>query len=274
MTLEEIKRYIARKNLNFNIEVLENLYRLKENAKKQNDELLANEIWKLETICKIQIGYLDLFNLLKQGKFFEAWKRLERVDIEFSFLRSHFDYANNEFNLKFIEQVIRDYEKLFPYEYFASRESIIKKQKCSICNKYRTIRSRCEHKIGNLYMGEMCGMIIEDVELLAIAIVKNPFDKYTVLFPEGLEYNYEMLETLINTLNTPYDRWNITEYKELTAEYKDSGRNDKCPCGSGRKYKKCCLGKEKTLRNHYHITLIDNVPAKPIKKFTSNTWKN
>ncbi|MEA1910584.1 MAG: SEC-C metal-binding domain-containing protein [Spirochaetota bacterium] len=25
------------------------------------------------------------------------------------------------------------------------------------------------------------------------------------------------------------------------------GRNDPCPCGSGKKYKKCCLGKEKTL---------------------------
>lgn len=22
------------------------------------------------------------------------------------------------------------------------------------------------------------------------------------------------------------------------------GRNDMCPCGSGKKYKKCCLGKE------------------------------
>jgi len=22
-----------------------------------------------------------------------------------------------------------------------------------------------------------------------------------------------------------------------------AGRNDPCPCGSGRKYKKCCLGK-------------------------------
>ncbi len=22
------------------------------------------------------------------------------------------------------------------------------------------------------------------------------------------------------------------------------GRNDPCPCGSGKKYKKCCLGKE------------------------------
>ncbi|MBP9521733.1 MAG: SEC-C domain-containing protein [Enterococcus sp.] len=22
------------------------------------------------------------------------------------------------------------------------------------------------------------------------------------------------------------------------------GRNDPCPCGSGKKYKKCCLGKD------------------------------
>lgn len=24
------------------------------------------------------------------------------------------------------------------------------------------------------------------------------------------------------------------------------GRNNPCPCGSGKKYKKCCLGNEKT----------------------------
>ncbi|GJE60203.1 DUF1186 domain-containing protein [Methylobacterium trifolii] len=28
--------------------------------------------------------------------------------------------------------------------------------------------------------------------------------------------------------------------------FKDVGRNDRCPCGSGRKFKKCCLGKEQT----------------------------
>ncbi len=26
--------------------------------------------------------------------------------------------------------------------------------------------------------------------------------------------------------------------------FKDVGRNDPCPCGSGKKFKKCCLGKE------------------------------
>jgi hypothetical protein len=26
------------------------------------------------------------------------------------------------------------------------------------------------------------------------------------------------------------------------------GRNDPCPCGSGKKYKKCCLAKEEEAR--------------------------
>jgi uncharacterized protein YecA (UPF0149 family) len=32
--------------------------------------------------------------------------------------------------------------------------------------------------------------------------------------------------------------------KPAENRFKDVGRNDPCPCGSGKKYKKCCLGKE------------------------------
>ena len=43
--------------------------------------------------------------------------------------------------------------------------------------------------------------------------------------------------------------------KEIKRQYSDSvtvrieekiGRNDPCPCGSGKKYKKCCIDKELT----------------------------
>lgn len=40
-------------------------------------------------------------------------------------------------------------------------------------------------------------------------------------------------------------------YKELTEKL---GRQDLCPCGSGRKYKKCCLRSGRydgSLRDHY-----------------------
>ena len=34
---------------------------------------------------------------------------------------------------------------------------------------------------------------------------------------------------------------------EIQGNIMKIGRNDPCPCGSGRKYKKCCLGKPETL---------------------------
>ena len=39
------------------------------------------------------------------------------------------------------------------------------------------------------------------------------------------------------------DRWFYVDGTELPATSDRTGRNDPCPCGSGRKYKKCCHGK-------------------------------
>jgi len=39
------------------------------------------------------------------------------------------------------------------------------------------------------------------------------------------------------------DKWIKPQQPPYTAP-KTTGRNDPCPCGSGKKYKKCCLGKE------------------------------
>lgn len=35
-----------------------------------------------------------------------------------------------------------------------------------------------------------------------------------------------------------------------------AGRNDACPCGSGKKYKKCCELKEGSLRNRGNTALL------------------
>jgi len=52
-------------------------------------------------------------------------------------------------------------------------------------------------------------------------------------------------------LTAPYRAWPLFEANEPPAPARPAvragakvGRNDPCPCGSGRKYKKCCLGKE------------------------------
>ena len=102
-----------------------------------------------------------------------------------------------------------------------SRETIIKKVHCSICGKINTIRNHCEHQVGKIYMGEMCCNIVDDFEFLGMAIVKKPFDKYTVLFPEGKRYNYFMLDGLM----TRYSRWYVEILEQENPIYKNVGRN-------------------------------------------------
>ena len=33
------------------------------------------------------------------------------------------------------------------------------------------------------------------------------------------------------------------------------GRNDSCPCGSGRKYKKCCMRNDQNMRNQRIVAI-------------------
>lgn len=273
MTLEEIIKYLNTKNIEFDDSILSNLKKLKLQAVKNSNEILANEIWCLEEIYNIQKMYVEMFNNLKNNNFFDAWRMLEKIDINLSFLRENYDYSQNKFNMVFIQETIRYYEKLFPYQYFMSRESIIKKEQCSICNKVNTIRNHCNHKVGKLYMGEICTRLVLDFEWIGMAIVKNPFDKYTVLFPKGMDYNYYMLENLMPNLFSPYDRWYVDVLKEKKSIYLNIGRNDSCPCGSEKKYKHCCYKTNNEFTDHHRITLLDNPTAKPIPYHLVNTWK-
>ena len=53
--------------------------------------------------------------------------------------------------------------------------------------------------------------------------------RFFELYPEEKNRAYG---TVIASGDTPYER-----------SHKKIGRNDPCPCGSGKKYKKCCMGK-------------------------------
>jgi predicted RNA-binding Zn-ribbon protein involved in translation (DUF1610 family) len=136
-------------------------------------------------------------------------------------------------------------------------ESIESDFRCSICGSKIGIRNRCSHKIGEIYNGEMCGRIVNKIEIKGISIVRNPFDKYTILEAQGVSYNYALLETLMKYLDNPFEKWGYDieymdwDYKK-DLRYKNVNRNDMCPCGSGKKFKKCCLiNHEKT--KHYKI---------------------
>ena len=46
------------------------------------------------------------------------------------------------------------------------------------------------------------------------------------------------------------------------------GRNDPCPCGSGKKYKKCCWAKDKAVQQANHAVVL----KPPVTKSVQNEW--
>ncbi len=263
MTYNEIINYLNRKNLSLDQNVYDEIENLRNNAIAEKNETNANRYWCIRQIYIIQRNYLNMFANLKNKEYEKAWNTLEKIDIALSFLKKNIEYINRsleDFNLKHIQKTILNYEKLFPYFIFLSREGIIKKEECSICGKTVSLRGGCKHKPGKLYMGEMCSRIVTDYQIIAASLVRDPFDKYAILHIDGQKYNYKMLETLLPNLNSPYDYWDIEELPMLKPEYKNLGRNDRCPCGSNKKYKKCCLGTKKIYSTHYKILL--NIPHK------------
>ncbi|AIY81699.1 SEC-C motif family protein [Clostridium botulinum 202F] len=258
MDIKNIEELFKLKNNNLLTSNIEpELKRLKKIAVENMKQDEAKHIWCLEKVYLAKKLFIEAFRLMKEGDFERAWNNLDRSDIELNFLKSHFDYSDNKYDLLFIENEIPKYQELFPYDLFTSRESIESDFTCSICGAKIGIRNKCEHKVGEIYNGEMCVKVVNKIELLGIAIVRKPFDKYTILHVDGIEYNYFMLENLMKYLDNPFEKWGYeTEWREWNYKndetYKDIGRNDLCLCGSGRKFKKCCLINKSKVK-HYKL---------------------
>lgn len=276
MRLREIESYLALKHNSLDSDVGEEIEKLRRNAISLRQEEEANYFSCLMQIYKIQKGYSSAFDLLKNKKYEDAWCLLDRVDIELSYLEANFDIEQNDdkYHMLFIGRMIKEYQKLFPYRHFFSRECIIKREKCSICGKQISLRNQCGHKVGKLYMGELCLRKVVDIELKAVCIVTDPFDKYTYVQIPGQEYEYGMLEALIAEIDDPYDEFYIETVQELKPEYKNICREDPCPCGSGKKYKRCHLGTKDELMNHHKVHIFKHQLCRK-ERFVGifGTWK-
>ena len=272
--LENITKYLANIESNYTnlgdnyIKLTELLKDLKSKAVENNEENLAKEIWKFEKILNIQNDYLIAFSKFKNELFYEGWCALEKVEISIHFLEKHFK-IDDKYKTSFIKEHTLNFQSLFPYKIFISPEILITKQKCSICNNPFSLLDNCGHVIGEIYKGEMCSRVIEESRLINTAFVENPVQKYSVPFlidpkkPERKDnYNYHLVKFCIQRLFNPFDAWNYTVTKERHphTRYKEVGRNDKCPCESGKKYKKCCLRESGILRPHYDFHFSKTPP--------------
>lgn len=259
MTLAEIEEYLKKKSDALDQTVLEYLNTFLEKYQKEENENEANYCWCLKQIYKVKKEYLAAYHNLKNNDFENAWYDLERADIELSFLEDNFDIGNEIFDpysLVYIKRVVPRFQKLFPYKVFTSRETLIKREVCSICGKEVRLRGGCTHKTGKLYMGKMCSRIVKDMDFLGVAIVTDPFDKYALLKIEGQEFNYALIKYISDNLESPYDLWNYEIVQKIQPKFQNLSRNDKCPCGSGKKYKQCCMNTDRIYMEHYKFSIL------------------
>ena len=75
----------------------------------------------------------------------------------------------------------------------------------------------------------------KDIERIRERLLKD-YDRYDSQF-EGMRYYREHPERRLQKENV---QWDSLENGSYRRETKKIGRNDPCPCGSGKKYKNCC----------------------------------
>lgn len=270
----DVEEYLQKKYSSMDECVLDEIELHRKNAIQELNEKQANYCWCLKNIYNVQKTFISAFCAMKSGEYERGWRDLDSTDILLSGLiqNMEIDVDNDKYGLLFISNIIKEYQKLYPYRWFLSRESVIKSERCSICGQLVSIRNPCGHKLGKLYMGEQCLYEVLDFEFKGISLVREPFDKYTYIKVEGKEYNYEMIEVLMSMLSNPYDKFWVETVEIKKTKYENIQRNEKCPCGSGKKYKKCHYGTNDEKMEHkiIHIEKYINVDGRI--RYTS-IWK-
>jgi hypothetical protein len=279
MDLIEIKEVLREVQNNYasmpNAQIFSELSKLKETAVEKQDQVQAKEIWILEQILIIQEAYVVAFNQMRSGKYYEGWCSLEKVELGILFLERHFKELTDEYFLTFIKKHLGQYQGLYPYKIFMSPEILEEEKVCSICKNPISIRDFCGHRVGEIYDGKICLREVTKMQFLGVALVESPVQKYSVPFISDPKtgktvdhYNYGPVAYVVDKLESPFHNWDIqwTKRRQPHSKFKDVGRNDKCPCESGNKYKECCLKESGVIRPHCDIifSVMPKIPMKDV----------
>ena len=230
------------------------------------DELVLNDIYLFKVIISFHNSLVSLWEDITNQKYSSSWIFLQNC---FDNLRTINKFSlNNKKNksLNFFEKQLLVLEKLYPYKIFASIGWEVLYYECSIC-KNDIDSFECPHNIGELYSGKMAiGIAKEITDINHFSMVENPLDKRCVVQYEDDSEYFKILQYMnkMLTLNklTPITYYDIDESprKIHNKDYMKLERNEKCFCGSDKKFKRCCINKE--FIEEKHIELIVDIEFK------------
>lgn len=243
-------------------EFLAALAQLKALSVERNDQAEASLCWQAETVADIQSIFVQTFQLLKEGRYYDAWCQLEQCEIAIKSLCRHYTASGGDLHrIRYVETMVERWQGLYPYRVFASPEFVNKKVTCSICGATVTPRSNCGHRKHGVYNGQLCLHRVEEMDFLSISIVQNPVQKYSVLFSQGEDgsekdqYDYSLVKFAAERLLSPWTPWRgeATTRSLPRHEVAHISSHANCPCGSGDTFGSCCADKETVMIPHFQF---------------------
>ena len=241
------------KNTKYELEKIETII----NSYNTKNEIILNDLYVLKRVINfynsLSIYWENIYNALYSN----SWSNLQDC-LDLLRIIKKFSVNNKLWKLEFYESQLLGIEKMYPYKIFFSTGIEIGFYECTICNQ--DIDSfDCPHEIGKLYMGKMAVAVAKgDTTINHVSVVENPQNKRCVPIYEdasnafyGLQYIHNLL---INKHIFPTKFFiEISKRKIDNPEYRKIGKNEKCYCGSNKKFKKCCINKNYIMQDHFEI---------------------
>lgn len=234
--------------------------KIKQISLDNKNEKLANSTFVAKQYFHLFGSLAYYFALLQKENYRQSWGILQDC-LDEIYVVSQFADINHRFELPFLKKLLKQYEKMYPYEIFLSLEFVVTKSECSICGKPMN-SLLCPHIKGNLYWGEMaCEKELEIKGINSLAIVSNPLDKRCVIElsddDRAESEKFVMLDKFCNVKVYGFQLFQIKYNKLLKRDesIKKQNANELCLCGSGKKFKKCCKSKMYYEYHQYQIFL-------------------
>lgn len=245
-------------------EILEGLKSKLATAKasyNQDSEQVLNEFYIINQLGTMLTKYTQAWSEIIKKEFSSSWHSLQD---SMNLLRQIKKLTNGSTNLtNYFEDQLLSLEKLYPYNVFFSIGAITDWLKCSICGK--DIDSLdCPHMVGELYRGQMAYGIVQNfTELNHVAVVMHPEDKRCVVKYDDKGGQFKGIRFLSDLIVSK--KLELLHFGKLVfskrliknPDFKKIGRNDRCFCGSGKKFKKCCISKEQLENDHVDVVGSD-----------------
>lgn len=221
---------------------------------REAPDIVLDDIFVLECYVRIFGEYGFLWYQIANSKFTESWNTLQNT---FDLIR--LVKKLSKIDVSALEDQLCALETLYPYTVFFSMGAVVERFDCSICGK--DIDSfNCTHRRGELYRGQMAIAIARNIiELDHLAMVEQPADKRCVISYDNDAPQFSAVRYLSNLLLTR--SLNVLSFagavwgKRIVSNerHREIGRNERCYCDSGKKYKKCCIGKASLEQDHVQI---------------------